>query len=167
MRLPCLGKEPSHYDSCTDCLHGSYECTGGLASSVDVVDDHYLTSTEEFVIDVYIVLDVRGQLVLSSDVGTLPATEYLYAVESVLCASEPAQHLGESFPPAYVSTPGTGRYAYDGHVRHIHSPEGSGQLMCCPAAVDITAILEAQDHPADILLFERGTLLVPTRDVIV
>ena len=88
-----LSEERSHDDCCSGCLECFDECLAGLAGRVDVVDDQDTFSSEIFSVDVYIVLDVRRQLIVASDVRPLAATADLYAVEAIDGTCQLAQQL--------------------------------------------------------------------------
>lgn len=61
----------------------------------------------------------------------------------------------------------TGRDAYDNGISKVHICQRATELPCSPTGIDVPAILEADDHPAGILLLERGPLLEPLWDVAV
>ena len=86
----CLGEEHGHGDCSTSCLHSCYECSRRLPCGVDIIDDQDFTATEVFCIDMHIVLDIRRQLMVTSDMCPLAATADLYAVEAVYGSRQPA-----------------------------------------------------------------------------
>ena len=81
------------------------------ACGVYIIDDQDFTATEVFCIDMHIVLDIRSQFIVTSDMSPLAATAYLYAVEAVYGSCQPAEDVRETFPASDIRISSAGRYA--------------------------------------------------------
>ena len=113
-----------------------------------------------------VMLDVGAKLVLASDVCPLAATADLYAVETILHARLATYQLSEPLPTPHMTAIRACRYTNQDCFRKIHQPECPTNFMRSPSCVDIAAILEAENHAANVLLLKGGTAQVPLWNVI-
>ena len=65
----------------------------------------------------HIVLDIRRQLMVTSDMCPLAATADLYAVEAVYGSRQVAEDVREPFPASDIRISSAGRYAYNDSIR--------------------------------------------------
>ena len=138
-----------------------------MPCGVDIVDDQYFLTSEIVSVDVDQMLDVRGKLVFTSDVSPFSVAAHLDMAETVNSSRLFAKQLREPFPSTDVSVLRTCRDTDNNGISQVNSCQRPRELSCSPTCVNVSAVLEAENHSAGILLLERGSPHEPLWDVAV
>lgn len=164
---PGLGEEHSHDDVGTGSLKCADEGGGRLSRGVDIVYHEDVPTPESLSVNAYVTLDVGAQLIVTSDVSPLAAARDSDVPEPVLGSGASAQEIEEHLPPACMRVRSTGRNTDDDGVRHVQWGECHGELSDSPPGVDVSPVLEPEDHPVGVPDVEGEPVRLPGRHVLV
>lgn len=154
-KTPRFCKVDGHHDGAADGLQRTDEGLRRPSGGVDIVYHQHPAATQAVYIERHETLDVRRKLILTGDVGTLPAAADAHEVEAVDGASQTTQQGTESLPPPHVGSASTRRNADDDDVRQILETQRARHLSGRPAAIHVTTILESENPTAEVALFKR------------
>lgn len=118
-KKPRFCKVEGHHDGAASSLQRTDEGLRRTTCRIDIIDDNDLTPAEVIVVDMHVVLDIRRQLIFTSDVGTLTAAANGHALEAVLGAGQAAKHFREPFPAPDVGHLRAGRDTDDDDVMQV------------------------------------------------
>ncbi len=111
--------------------------------------------------------DIRSKFVFMRDVCSFAGSDNLNVVKTICGSCVLTEEPREKLPSSYVCILGTGWDTYQSNVRKIHHAHGMREFKSSPAAINITPIFEADNHPQYIQLLKSGTLLIPLWQIVV